>query len=197
MSDDVIRRLSVEGVDPLTLAGVNDANLIELSKRLGVRVSLRGDTLTLQGTSYGTFVAQQYARTYPDHVDRLVLDSVVGPDGVDPFLVDSWRALPRILTENCADNACRAITADPVGDVRRLAAKLDAAPLKGPVVDGQGRRVTERLGAVGLVSLLLAGDLNSHLRAALPAAIHSAVNGDQQYAALRMRSSLAQTHSPT
>ena len=49
MSDDVIRRLSVEGVDPLTLAGVNDANLIELSKRLGVRVSLRGDTLTLQG----------------------------------------------------------------------------------------------------------------------------------------------------
>src|SRR6185437_2018735 len=48
MSDDVIRRLSVEGVDPLTLAGVNDANLIELSKRLGVRVSLRGDMLTLQ-----------------------------------------------------------------------------------------------------------------------------------------------------
>ena len=49
MSEDVVRRLSVEGVDPLTLAGVNDANLIELSRRLGVRVSLRGDVLTLQG----------------------------------------------------------------------------------------------------------------------------------------------------
>ncbi len=43
---DVIQRLSVEGVDPLALAGVNDANLLELSKRLGVRVSLRGDTLS-------------------------------------------------------------------------------------------------------------------------------------------------------
>ena len=148
------------------------ADLDALRQALGV------DKLTLQGTSYGTFVAQQYARTYPTHVDRLVLDSVVGPDGVDSFLVDSWRALPRILTENCSRGACRAITNDPVGDVRRLAAELDAAPLKGPVIDGSGRRVTERLGAVGLVSLLQAGDLNSHLRAALPAAIHSAVSGD-------------------
>ena len=49
MSDDVTHRVSAEGVDPLALAGVNDGNLIELAKRLGVRVSLRGDTLTLQG----------------------------------------------------------------------------------------------------------------------------------------------------
>src|SRR5207249_1083153 len=110
------------------------------------------------------------ARAYPDHVDRLVLDSVVGPRGVDAFLVDSWRALPRILTENCGHDACRAITADPVGDVRTLAAKLDAAPLTGFVVDRHGRRQRARLGAVGLISLLLAGDLNSHMRAALPAA---------------------------
>ncbi len=48
---DVIQRLSVEGVDPLALAGVNDANLLELSKRLGVRVSLRGDTLSLAGSA--------------------------------------------------------------------------------------------------------------------------------------------------
>ncbi len=49
MSDDITHRLSTEGVDPLALAGVNDGNLIELAKRLGVRVSLRGDTLSLQG----------------------------------------------------------------------------------------------------------------------------------------------------
>ncbi len=49
MSDEITHRLSTEGVDPLVLAGVNDGNLIELAKRLGVRVSLRGDTLTLQG----------------------------------------------------------------------------------------------------------------------------------------------------
>jgi len=50
MSDEITHRLSTEGVDPLALAGVNDGNLIELAKRLGVRVSLRGDTLTLQGS---------------------------------------------------------------------------------------------------------------------------------------------------
>src|SRR5438876_3243139 len=49
MNDDVVHRLSVEGVDPLALAGVNDANLLELARRLGVRVSLRGDSLSLAG----------------------------------------------------------------------------------------------------------------------------------------------------
>ena len=47
---DVLHRLSTEGVDPLALAGVNDSNLLELSKRLAVRVSLRGDSLSLAGT---------------------------------------------------------------------------------------------------------------------------------------------------
>src|SRR5258708_4089825 len=51
MSDDVVHRLSVEGVDPLALAGVNDANLLELARRLGVRVSLRGDNLSLAGSA--------------------------------------------------------------------------------------------------------------------------------------------------
>jgi len=46
---DVVQRLSAEGVDPLALAGVNDSNLLELSKRLGVRVSLRGDNIALAG----------------------------------------------------------------------------------------------------------------------------------------------------
>ena len=50
MSDDTItHRLSTEGVDLLTLAGVNDANLIELSRLTGGKVSLRGDTLTMNG----------------------------------------------------------------------------------------------------------------------------------------------------
>ena len=42
-------RLSTEGADPLLLAGVNDANLVELQRATGVRATLRGDTLTLGG----------------------------------------------------------------------------------------------------------------------------------------------------
>jgi phosphate starvation-inducible protein PhoH and related proteins len=51
LADEVQHRISTEGADPLLLAGVNDANLVELQRALGVRVSLRGDTLTLGGTT--------------------------------------------------------------------------------------------------------------------------------------------------
>ena len=49
MSDGTSQRLSTEGADLLTLAGVNDSNLIELSRITGAKVGLRGDTLTLSG----------------------------------------------------------------------------------------------------------------------------------------------------
>jgi phosphate starvation-inducible protein PhoH and related proteins len=47
--DSVIRKLNTEGADLLTLAGVNDSNLIELSRIGGVKVALRGETMTLSG----------------------------------------------------------------------------------------------------------------------------------------------------
>src|SRR5947209_13436053 len=47
--DSVTQKLSTEGADPLTLAGVNDSNLVELSRLGGVRVTLRGDTMTITG----------------------------------------------------------------------------------------------------------------------------------------------------
>lgn len=50
MADDISHRISVEGADPLLLAGVSDSNLIELQRSLGVRVGFRGDALTLTGS---------------------------------------------------------------------------------------------------------------------------------------------------
>ena len=47
--ETTIQRLSTEGADMLTLAGVNDENLVELTKQTGARVSLRGDQMTLTG----------------------------------------------------------------------------------------------------------------------------------------------------
>jgi phosphate starvation-inducible PhoH-like protein len=45
------QRLSAEGVDPLTLAGVNDANLTELARQTGARVAMRGDVLSISGAA--------------------------------------------------------------------------------------------------------------------------------------------------
>jgi phosphate starvation-inducible protein PhoH and related proteins len=45
----VTQKLSTEGADMLTLAGVNDGNLVELSRLCGVRIALRGDAMTITG----------------------------------------------------------------------------------------------------------------------------------------------------
>ena len=50
MSEGAItQKLSTEGADLLTLAGVNDSNLVELSRLTGAKIALRGDTLSLSG----------------------------------------------------------------------------------------------------------------------------------------------------
>jgi phosphate starvation-inducible PhoH-like protein len=57
--DTTTQRVSTEGADMLTLAGVNDANLLELSRLFGVKVSLRGDALVITGA--GDFVQRAVA----------------------------------------------------------------------------------------------------------------------------------------
>jgi phosphate starvation-inducible PhoH-like protein len=86
MNDEhVTQRLNAEGADMLTLAGVNDSNLVALSRITGVRVSLRGDSLTLAGpgdaVERATPVAQRMLDTArqqltltPDDVQRLSED---------------------------------------------------------------------------------------------------------------------------
>jgi phosphate starvation-inducible protein PhoH and related proteins len=49
-SEDVRHALNAEGADPLLLAGVNETNFAEIQRAIGVRVSQRGDVLTLIGT---------------------------------------------------------------------------------------------------------------------------------------------------
>ncbi len=92
MSDETVaHRLSTEGADLLTLAGVNDANLIELARLVGVKVSLRGDALTLIGpvesVERATGIAQRMVETAkqrrpltPDDVLRLN-DATTDTDG--------------------------------------------------------------------------------------------------------------------
>jgi phosphate starvation-inducible PhoH-like protein len=88
----VTQKLSTEGADMLTLAGVNDANLIELSRLCGVRVSLRGDALSITGpqplvdraSDIGRRMverARQRMELTPDDVLRLSEDDGAGGDG--------------------------------------------------------------------------------------------------------------------
>ena len=86
MSDgSVTQKLSTEGADMLTLAGVNDGNLVELSRLCGVRVALRGDSMSITGphplveraTDIGRRMvdrARQRLELTPDDVLRLSED---------------------------------------------------------------------------------------------------------------------------
>jgi pimeloyl-ACP methyl ester carboxylesterase len=79
-----------------------------------LRVALGAGKLTLDGVSYGTFVAERYAIAHPDRVARLVLDSVVPAASLDGLEVDGMRETARVLRLVCRDQHCRG---DPVADL--------------------------------------------------------------------------------
>jgi pimeloyl-ACP methyl ester carboxylesterase len=116
------------------------------------------EKLVLYGTSYGTKVAEEYAQAYPSHVEALVLDSVVPPNGPEPLDRPTFAAVPRILRQLCAQGACAGITANPVADLGRLVARMDRGPLQGRAIDGEGNAQRVPLSSNGLVELLLDGD---------------------------------------
>jgi len=94
-----------------------DATVADLDD---LRAALGASTWTLDGTSYGTFVAARYAAAHPEAVAGLVLDSVVPVTGVDPFLLTTFDALPEVLTQACRAEQCET---DPIAD---LAAVLES-----------------------------------------------------------------------
>jgi len=75
----VTHKLNTEGADMLSLAGVNDANLIELARLTGAKVSLRGDALTLSGSSGSVERATPLAQRMVDTARQLM---PITPDDV-------------------------------------------------------------------------------------------------------------------
>jgi pimeloyl-ACP methyl ester carboxylesterase len=136
------------------------------------------EKLVLYGTSYGTKVAEEYAQAYPDHVEALVLDSVVPPNGPEPLERPTFAAVPRILRQLCAFDACAHITGNPVADLARLVKRMDRAPLRGRAIDGHGRARSLTLSSHELVELLLAGDFSPLLRADFLTAVAAAARRD-------------------
>ena len=142
-----------------------------------VRASLGLDKIALFGVSYGTKLALAYAYAHPDHIDRLVLDSVLPTDLPDPYSANVARAMPATLAAYCA-NVCRAATPDFAGDVVAVANRLAAKPASGLVLEANGKTKKDTLGGVELLSLVVDADLNPGLAAELPAAAHAARLGN-------------------
>ena len=71
-----------------------------------LRQALHLRSWTLDGVSYGTFTAEQYALTHPDRVRRLVLDSVVTQQNADPLYVASMHRAAFVLRQACREQRC-------------------------------------------------------------------------------------------
>ncbi len=149
-----------------------------------VRDALGAERIAIYGVSHGTYLAQVYARSYPSRVDRLVLDSIVGPNGVDALQRSSMAAVPSALESICGKRGCRRFMRDPGGTVTRLAERLDRRPLRGYVVDRWGRRHRATIDGEGLMEL---ASLYPLVLGPFPAAVAAAVQGDSA-PLLRVRS---------
>jgi pimeloyl-ACP methyl ester carboxylesterase len=142
-----------------------------------VRLSLGVDKVALWGTSYGTKLALAYALAHPDHVERLLLDSVV-PTDRDSYESTVFQQLPGTLGAFCGGGLCRGATSDFAGEVVSLANALAAAPAQAKVLQTNGTRRTVRLSGLALVSAIVDADLSPGLAAELPAAVHAARQGN-------------------
>ena len=142
-----------------------------------IRAELGVEQLTLFGISYGTELALAYARAYPQHVERLVLDSVVDYDDPDPFFTAGMRAMGPSLKSVCPLR-CRYLTPDPGAELAQLVAKLHTQPMRALTYDARGRSQRLNITPVALFDLMFLTDYLPSLRAVVPIAVHAALEGD-------------------
>jgi pimeloyl-ACP methyl ester carboxylesterase len=95
------------------------ADIETLRKALGV------SRLALDGVSYGTFVAEQFALAHPAQVSRLVLDSVVPAWNVDPLQLATMRRTAVVLRAVCAARNCGS---DPAADLAVVVRRYHDGP---------------------------------------------------------------------
>lgn len=124
-----------------------------------LRRALGSPRMAIDGTSYGTYVAERYALAYPSHVSRLVLDSVV-PQRASGEL--ETEALPRVA--QVLRNVCGPCAGDLAADVRRYRdgpAVLDALvaySVVDPTYDGLPAALrAAKAGNLGPLDEILAG----------------------------------------
>jgi pimeloyl-ACP methyl ester carboxylesterase len=150
------------------------ADIDDLRQALGV------EAWSIAGVSYGTLVALQYARTHPERVIELVLDSTLPPAGLSAFEVESLLAAPRVLNALCPYSACSSFTSNLVADTAAVVARL-TTPLAGSIVGPKGRRLPVVIpSASRLFAMLEWTDLHSAMRALFPAAVAAARAGDDR-----------------
>jgi pimeloyl-ACP methyl ester carboxylesterase len=151
-----------------TAASVPD--LDALRRALGI------DRWSIYGISYGSRVAQAYARQHSDRVHRVILDGVVPFDvGLTADLAESLERGISYVADRCyRDASCDSRYPDVRQALERLATRLEKSPVPFSVTDSTGATLEGRFGRWEL-AYAVRGMLYGPLAAALPGMVHDAL----------------------
>jgi pimeloyl-ACP methyl ester carboxylesterase len=142
-----------------------------------VRAALGYENINLYGGSYGTLVAQHYARRYPERTRTITLDSIVPPAPalVPQIAIQAERALERVFARCAADPACDGHFPDVAGQFARVDARLRRAPVVVSMADpvtGEIRAVKVTRNHLVTMTRMLA--YSARTASLLPLLIHEA-----------------------
>jgi pimeloyl-ACP methyl ester carboxylesterase len=146
-----------------------------------VREALGYSALNLYGSSYGTRVAQHYARRYPDSTRTVIIDGVVPPQlPLGPEIAtESQRAMDRVLDRCSSDPDCSDRFPAIHEDFQRLRATLAAGPVtvaaSNPATGKQESLDFGEMHMAVAIRLLLYGARSIAL---IPLVINEAANGN-------------------
>jgi pimeloyl-ACP methyl ester carboxylesterase len=158
-----------------------------------VRQALGYSRIAMYGSSYGTRVAQQYARRHPERTHALILDGVVPATQIlgPTTPLDAEHALTRIFARCRADAGCKQQFGDPEQDYRQLRDKLTAGAVTVILTDPRtGLPTSLSMNAAVFAGALRLASYGDQQAALLPLTLHMA-NRRNEYAPLAAQYLLA------
>ena len=146
-----------------------------------VREALGYTALNLYGVSYGSRVAQHFARRYPESTRTVIIDGVVPPQlSLGPEIAtESQRAVDSIFARCAEDEACNERFPDLAATFRRVVASLRETPIMVEVDHpNTGRPQEIRFGAGELAGAVRLVAYSPNTIALLPLLVHEAGLGN-------------------
>jgi pimeloyl-ACP methyl ester carboxylesterase len=201
LTDDEANELFIEAVAACEadLAAVADltayntaANAADIND---LRLALGYDEVNLWGGSYGTRLALEVMRDYPEGLRSVVLDAVYPPD-VDLYMelpANAERAFDTLFESCAADAACNAAFPDLEAVFFDTVDRLNDVPATFEVTDALTReRYDTVLSGDDLVAVLFSFLYHTDIIPSLPQIIYDASEGDFDLVALIQGSLMAQ-----
>ncbi|MEM9688206.1 MAG: alpha/beta fold hydrolase [Pseudomonadota bacterium] len=181
VSDEDVLALTGECLDQLPHDPRYFTTSVAVRDIEAVRVALGYPALNIYGVSYGSRVAQHYARRYPETTRTVIIDGVVPPDlplGPD-IALESQRAVDQLFARCAEDIACVGAFPQLEEEFNILVADLKDNPRSVKMlhpVTGRPDEVT--LGHNELASAVRLLLYQPDSLAMLPLMIHNAANGN-------------------